>query len=659
MPAAAGVRQVCLYIIDSGKDVKQGCLPVVVVAPDAAPTGVWEKATGIDQITVSGWAVYPGDLGKAVKVSVDVDGKRTTATADEASPGVGAKYPGAGDNHGYSINIPASAGTHTVCLYLAYVSTGEARQGCLVQHVVTADSPPTGVWEKSSGTNGVTVSGWAVYPGALTKPVAVMVTIDGVRHSLIAGGSSPGINSRFPGAGDSHGYSGTFPSTVGSHEVCVYLTTLDGVDIRQGCLTQKVSAPILPAGVWQRSSGAGGVTVSGWAVYPDAKTTTVKGVVTVDGVAHSFTADQNSAGVDLQYPGAGDGHGYSTTVSATAGDHEVCLYLFDRTGNRVRQGCLTQLVVAVDAPPAGVWSSVSGAGGISVAGWALYPGALTTTVPITVSIDGVRTTISANGDFAGTDAKYPGAGDNHGFSVSLPASSGSHNVCVFFSRNGGGEIQWGCTTVAVILPNSPPVGTWLSSTGFGGVTISGWALFPGALTETVSMAVQVDSSWYPLAANQYWSGTNKLYPGAGDNHGYSGTVPATPGDHEVCVYANNRDSGSTQLGCLTQNVVPAAAGTWATSDGSNGNVTVSGWALYPDKPTATADISVEIDGAAQSFPAAQPSPGVGTIFPGAGDSHGYAVAIPAAAGTHQVCVYVLGPGTTKTRLGCLSQAVTP
>jgi hypothetical protein len=70
---------------------------------------------------------------------------------------------------------------------------------------------------------------------------------------------------------------------------------------------------------------SGGYSYAGWVIDPD--TTQSIGIrVTVDGTSTSGSADVNRPDVGAVYPVYGNQHGFSSTVSAGAGSHTVCVY---------------------------------------------------------------------------------------------------------------------------------------------------------------------------------------------------------------------------------------------------------------------------------------------------------------------------------------------
>jgi hypothetical protein len=65
-----------------------------------------------------GWVFDPDSGTAASQVHVYVDGRGAAVVEDRSRPDVGAVFPGAGDDHGFSHSGVVTAGTHTVCLYV-------------------------------------------------------------------------------------------------------------------------------------------------------------------------------------------------------------------------------------------------------------------------------------------------------------------------------------------------------------------------------------------------------------------------------------------------------------------------------------------------------------------------------------------------------------
>ncbi|MEO6826817.1 MAG: hypothetical protein ABI255_04285 [Microbacteriaceae bacterium] len=191
------------------------------------------------------------------------------------------------------------------------------------------------------------VTGWALDPDT-SESIAVHVYVGTVGHSVAADKSRPDVAAAY-GLGANHGIDVTVPAEgAGASNVCVYgMNVGAGANVLLGCQSI-ASMSGSPAGNLEAVTvGAGGVTVSGWALDPD----TVDPVavhIYVDAVGKAFVANGARADVGAAYPLYGVNHGFSQLVSAGAGSHQVCAYAINTgAGGNVQLGCKT-----VDVPAA-------------------------------------------------------------------------------------------------------------------------------------------------------------------------------------------------------------------------------------------------------------------------------------------------------------------
>jgi uncharacterized protein with LGFP repeats len=107
----------------------------------------------------------------------------------------------------------------------------------------------------------------------------------------------------------------------------------------------------LPAGQWDTVSVAdSSIRVAGWALDPDTVTAPVRVQVDVDGSGAEVVANGSRPDVAAAFPGAGDRHGFSSTVRTTPGAHSVCLYAMDiELTRRTALGCRS-VVVPFETP---------------------------------------------------------------------------------------------------------------------------------------------------------------------------------------------------------------------------------------------------------------------------------------------------------------------
>ena len=89
-----------------------------------------------------GWAIDP-DTTSPIFLWVTVDGVGRHVQAAASRPDVGAAHPAYGDNHGFSVSIAASPGSHRVCVTAANVSIGKHTSlGC--RSATVRSGPPFG-----------------------------------------------------------------------------------------------------------------------------------------------------------------------------------------------------------------------------------------------------------------------------------------------------------------------------------------------------------------------------------------------------------------------------------------------------------------------------------------------------------------------------------
>src|SRR5690606_18068167 len=132
--------------------------------------------------------------------------------------------------------------------------------------------------------------------------------------------------------------------------------------------------------------------------------------------------------------------------------------------------------------------------------------------------------------------------------------------------------------------------------GLDGISVSGWAL-DLEIASPILTHVYVDGTAFVAAADRPRADVASGFVGYGPNHGYSATVPASPGAHRVCVFAINVGAGaSTVLGCRDV-VVPGGppVGNVELAAAGVGEVRLSGWALDPDT-SAPIDVHVYAGG---------------------------------------------------------------
>ncbi len=315
-PVPAGVHQLCVYAMNVGAGTvnsRFGCRTVTMVNnPVGALEGAAVQPGGF---LATGYALDP-DVASSIAVRIYLDGKYVASgVAAAPRPDLLATYPKNGQNHGFSIFTPATAGTHELCAYGMNVAAGtvNTRFGC---RTVSRTSDPVG---SSAGiarvgtSDSVAVSGWALDPDT-ASPIKVQVSSDGVsKQSLTANLASSGSTTAWPRYGGYHGYSANVTLDGFEHTVCVTAVNVGaGKDVRLGCkliTTSGSTAPAAPTGLsatpgskvvnlkWAASrSIASPVTSYQITVTPGGRTVTVAGTALsaaitglTNGVQHTFS----------------------------------------------------------------------------------------------------------------------------------------------------------------------------------------------------------------------------------------------------------------------------------------------------------------------------------------------------------------------------------
>jgi SpoIID/LytB domain protein len=312
-----------------------------------------------------------------------------------------------------------------------------------------------------------------------------------------------------------------------------------------------------PKGNVERLQAVGSsVQLAGWAFDPDTTDPIEIHVYVDNGGTNLGPASLARPDVAAAFPGAGENHGFNTSVSIGVGPRRVCVYAINvGGGSHTLLTCRDVVGVSGDARGN---AEVVGPGAkpatIRVAGWALDPD---TTAPIEVHayVDGGGHNLGP-ADLSRPDVAnaFPGQGDKHGFDKTIPALPGTHDVCLYAINVGGGSHgNLGCRQVTV---SGVPVGNLESLTGGqGAIQLTGWAFDPDT-AGPIEIHAYVGGGGYNLGpAELDRPDIAAAYPAFGAAHGFSETIQAPAGNHNVCVYAINVGVGQHRtLGCRTVTV---------------------------------------------------------------------------------------------------------
>ena len=346
-------------------------------------------------------------------------------------------------------------------------------------------------------------------------------------------------------------------------------------------------------------------------------------------------------------------------------------------------GCLQQAATAATpSDPSGHLDSAvfSGSTAIRVVGWAADPDDLQQPLTVLGSVDGVvvgqQVTAVARPDVVA--ARF--TGPTPGFAMSLPATPGSHTVCVTaVNIAAGANTTFRCWNVVVPVPAGAvptaaqlaaesPFGYLDTATASGStVTLTGWAADPDSLATPLKITATRDGVAAVLTSATVVARPDVVYARhTGPKPGYALTMTLTNGSHRVCTTATNIGVGVNKLlGCRSVWVgppPPTAAEIAAQSPvgalesaraASTTSIRLTGWASDPNNRAASLKVIAYLDGsAAATVTANVPRPDLVTSRQ-TGPAAGYSFTIPSAAGAHNVCVWAvnIGVGVNKS-LGC-------
>lgn len=398
-------------------------------------------------VRVTGWAIDPDTAAPDV-VSVTVDGAATGVLASAPRADIAALFAGYGPAHGFNATVPASPGSHHVCVYGMNVAGGGSNTllGC---QTAVVGSPFGSVEVVQSGPRVVRVSGWVLDPDSAASTSA-HVYVDATAVAVPANRTRRDVGATFPGAGNAHGFEALVPAPSGSHQLCIYGINISspGTNSTLGCRTIVVGgSPIGSVDVVR--TGPGSIQVSGWAIDRDLATPDTVHVY-LDGAATAVSAGGARPDIGRAFPLYGAAHGFDRVVPASPGAHRLCVYGINvaGAGGNTTIGCRT---VVVGGSPSGSLDTVrTAAGSVRVTGWVIDPD---TASPGTVHVyvDGVAAAITANANRSDVGSLFPLYGVTHGFDASVATSAGTHNVCVYAINvaGPGGNTTLGCRAVAV------------------------------------------------------------------------------------------------------------------------------------------------------------------------------------------------------------------
>jgi ribose 5-phosphate isomerase RpiB len=298
-------------------------------------------------------------------------------------------------------------------------------------------------------------------------------------------------------------------------------------------------------------------------------------------------------------------------------------------------------------------------GSIRLAGWG-FDRSLNGPANIHVYVDGVGTGIlSAGNPRPDVQAAYAGAPLNSGYDGTVAYNkSGTHQVCAWVVGDSLGAPNYGMGCKSIVF-NSDPLGVVnIVQQNPGTLRLAGWG-FDRSLNGPANIHVYIDGIGQGIIATANpRPDVQSIYPAAGPNAGYDGTVPFTKsGTHQVCtwVVGDGYGAGNYGMGCNSFSINNDPIGVFDFTQPVSGGVRLAGWG-FDRSLNGPANIHVYIDGVgAGIINAGNSRPDVGTVYPGNGDNHGFDGTLPySTPGTHQVCAWVVGDnlGAGNYGLGC-------
>ena len=341
-----GNQHVCLTFVNigPGKNVEAPCSDV---SPNfTSPIGLIESSQiQSGQVHLTGWTLDPDLPTNSLQVNVAINGNGFPFGSNIMRPDVNTAFTAAGA-HGFDISLPTRGlGSQLVCV--TFVNVGAGSNKDLPCITFTGQTTPVGVVESVTPVvgGGIRVQGWAVDPDT-TAPLQVNIAVNGSGLPYAANVSRPDVNAALLTTGN-HGFDVTIPAqTIGNQHVCVtFVNVGPGSNKEAGCFDVRAMTGSPFGSLDSVSVSPGAVNVSGWAIDPDTSNPIPVRVV-VGGLSSSITSNASREDVAAAIPGYGALHGFSGSVSASAGQNQVCVYALETVGmgSDTLLGCRTVTV---------------------------------------------------------------------------------------------------------------------------------------------------------------------------------------------------------------------------------------------------------------------------------------------------------------------------
>jgi cell wall-associated NlpC family hydrolase len=367
------------------------------------------------------------------------------------------------------LRLTRRAGALTAIASLAVLGCAQTVAGA------TTPSDPIGYFDQAvpSGSAGINVQGWAADPDNLALSLTVQASLDGAAAGQVVTAVPRSDVVAARGTGPTPGFAKTLAAQPGTHTVCMTAVNIAaGGNTALGCRVVVVPAPVgstptaaeiaahSPFGALEKVTASGTtVTLTGWAADPDNLAQPLKILAGHDGSPAVVTSAKVVARPDIALSRqVGSNQGFSVTITLSTGTHLVCAAATNIAigVNRQLGGCLklwvgyTAAEIAAHSPVGALEAARAQSDtSLGVRGWASDPDNRAASIKVVAYLDGTAAaTVLATvprPDLVTSQSTGPAAG----YSFSIPARTGSHNVCLWAVNIGIGANKYlGCASLS-------------------------------------------------------------------------------------------------------------------------------------------------------------------------------------------------------------------
>ena len=156
----------------------------------------------------------------------------------------------------------------------------------------------------------------------MVDPVVVNIHVNGdLVASISADRPRADVGIAYRSYGENHGFDYSFPSTIGTKEICVYAANADGgTSTLLGCSRVRVAAGTATGVIESaRTREDGSVRVRGWAVLEGSQDPVDVSLMLDGEMAKTVTADRERDDLADTLGELGTEHGFATTIKSGAG----------------------------------------------------------------------------------------------------------------------------------------------------------------------------------------------------------------------------------------------------------------------------------------------------------------------------------------------------